>query len=138
MTRRVETVLAAALATSLLAACAGETDRAQGVRLVEGTRSDARFPDADLRFEAPEPGASLEQASVEVRLALDGFELGAPTPGAQDRGLALSDKGQHVHFILDNEPYRALYSLDEPVELSGLEPGATSCGPSRRASGTRA
>ncbi len=29
----------------------------------------------------------------------------------------------HLHLILDNEPYRAIYNIDQPVVLEDLEPG---------------
>lgn len=54
---------------------------------------------------------------------LQGFETGVPTPGARERGLALSDRGQHVHLILDDRPYDAIYETDRIVEYEELEPG---------------
>ena len=29
----------------------------------------------------------------------------------------------HIHLIVDNEPYRAIYNVDEPIILEDLEPG---------------
>lgn len=125
MPRRSAT-LAVLLAAALAAACAGEGPPADdGVRLVEGERSTPGFPEASLAFEAPERGATAGGDSLAARLSLEGFELGAATPGAEARGIAMSDGGQHVHFIVDEQPYRALYDLSGPVtvDLSGLEPG---------------
>ncbi|MEP0909673.1 hypothetical protein NDI45_01930 [Leptolyngbya sp. GB1-A1] len=31
--------------------------------------------------------------------------------------------GYHLHFILDNQPYQAIFDVDEPIVLSDLEPG---------------
>lgn len=123
MTRRVLALTTGLAAAVLFAACGGEMETGPEVDLVEGTPSQPGFPDATLEIEAPEPGASSEEGTVEAQLALEGFELGASTPGLGERGLAFSENGQHVHFIVDNEPYRALYDLGEPVEVSGLEPG---------------
>ncbi len=118
--------LAVLLAAAVTAACAGEGPPAEddGVRLVEGSRSTPAFAEADLSFEAPERGATAGD-SLAARLSLEGFALAEPTPGAETRGLAMSDRGQHVHFIVDDRPYRALYDLGAPVtvDLSGLEPG---------------
>lgn len=122
MVRRVRALVPALLAAFLLA-CGGQTEADREVELVEGSPSEPGFPEASLQIEAPEPGASFEEGTVEARLSLEGFELGASTPGLEDRGLAFSENGQHVHFIVDNEPYRALYDLGDPVEVSGLDPG---------------
>lgn len=48
------------------------------------------------------------------------YELGVPTPDAAERGIANSAKGQHIHFIVDNDPYSAHY---EPEFSKKLEPG---------------
>lgn len=123
MARRVR-VLATGLLAALFLACGVETETGQEVELAEGTPSEPGFPDASLEIESPESGASVEEeGTVEARLTLEGFELGASTPGLEERGLAYSEDGQHVHFIVDNEPYRALYDLDDPIEVTGLEPG---------------
>lgn len=122
MVRRVR-ALAPALLAAFLLACGGQTETDREVELVEGSPSEPGFPEASLQIETPEPGASYEEGTVEARLSLEGFELGASTPGLEDRGLAFSENGQHVHFIVDNEPYRALYDLGDPVEVSGLDPG---------------
>lgn len=118
--------LAVLLAAAVTAACAGEGPPAEddGVRLVEGSRSTPAFAEADLSFEAPERGATAGD-SLAARLSLEGFALAEPTPGAETRGLAMSDRGQHVHFIVDERPYRAIYDLGGPVsvDLSDLEPG---------------
>lgn len=120
-------VLTVLIAGALAVACAGEgpPDEGDGVRLVEGTRATPGFPGASLSFEAPERGAVAGGDSLTARLSLEGFELGAATPGAEARGIAMSDGGQHVHFIVDERPYRALYDLSDPVtvDVTGLEPG---------------
>lgn len=119
--------IAAALACSLALACAAEGPPAgdEGVRLVEGSRAPAPEPAPTLALEAPEPGAAVEGDSLAARLTLEGFALAEPTPGAEARGLAKSSRGQHVHFIVDERPYRAIYDLGGPVsvDLSDLEPG---------------
>lgn len=115
-------LLVAALAVT---ACGGgeQAGADDGVRFVEGERAEPAFPEASLTIDAPAPGTVLEGDTLEARLSVDGFELAAPTPGADARGLALSDRGQHVHFIVDNQPYRAIYDLSGPVRVSGLEAG---------------
>lgn len=126
MPRRMRT-LAVLLCSAFALACAGEgpPDGDDGVRLVEGSRAAAPDPAPTLTFEAPEPGAVVEGDSLAASLVLENFVLARPTPGAEARGLAMSDRGQHVHFIVDDGPYRAVYDLSGPVtvDLGDLEPG---------------
>lgn len=124
MIRRVRALAIGLLAVPLLVACGDMQDGDAGeVELVEGAPSQPGYPEATLQIESPEPGASFEDGTVEAQLSVDAFALGESTEGADERGLAISEKGQHVHFIVDNEPYRAIYDLEQPVEVSDLEPG---------------
>ncbi len=49
--------------------------------------------------------------------AVTNYELAAQTGDAETRGCANSAKGQHIHFILNNAPYKAHYgaSFEESV-----------------------
>lgn len=97
---------------------------AQGdVRVVEGERAPADYPDLALRILSPSDGETLEEGETSARLEVQGFQLGVPTPGLAERGLAFSEDGQHIHLIVDNRPYQAIYDLSEPVDLEDLEPG---------------
>lgn len=42
----------------------------------------------------------------------DGYELGAQTPNADQLMCANSGQGQHIHLIVDNEPYAAKYTAE--------------------------
>ena len=57
---------------------------------------------------------SVEQKMVnneyEFTFELEEYELGVQTETEYDYHLANSDKGQHIHFIINNEPYSAHYS----------------------------
>lgn len=135
MSRRMRwrslTALAAIGVTAVATACTGSEEQPQGqegqeaaqpespIRVVPGERSQVRYPDArvDVSVEQAEGGTWIGNVSVE------GFELGVPTEGAEQRGLAISDQGQHLHFILDNQPYHAVYSTMRPVPMGELEPG---------------
>lgn len=61
--------------------------------------------------------------SVSLQLASEGFALGELTEGSGENGLAFSSKGQHVHVIVDNGPYKAVYDVSQPVDLGDLGPG---------------
>lgn len=96
---------------------------ADGIRLVRGARSEPRLADAKARILEPAAGATVEGPAVRVRLAAEDFEPGAMTPGAESRGIAVSGQGQHLHLILDEQPYHAIYDLSEPVVLEDVAPG---------------
>ena len=93
-----------------------------GVRIVPGQRSPWTVQGTALAIMAPTHGAVV-QNPVRVELLTQGFDAGVPTPGAEARGLAKSDQGQHVHVVVDNEPYHAVYDLSTPYELPELAPG---------------
>ena len=71
-----------------------------------------------LRFVEPRDGATIQGSTVNVRLALSG-DLKGYKPG-KDPATGL---GNHIHVILDNQPYEAYYSLDQPFELRNVTEG---------------
>jgi len=75
------------------------------------------LPNAALTLDSLAENTSGETS---FRFGVSGFELGEQTPGAESLGLANSGKGQHIHFILDNAPYKALY---EPASSSEIAAG---------------
>ncbi len=66
-------------------------------------------------------GASGELRSVSVGLDVSGFVLGAQTRTPRAGRIADSRNGQHVHLIVDNRPYVAVYDTED-VALE-LPPG---------------
>ncbi|WKN40689.1 phosphopeptide-binding protein [Tunicatimonas pelagia] len=71
------------------------------------------YADAMLEATGPTDGATLTSGdSVEFTYGVTNYELGAPTPDADQKPLAASPKGQHVHLILNNEPYYAIYQTE--------------------------
>jgi hypothetical protein len=71
-----------------------------------------------LRFLEPRAGATIQGSTVNVKLALSG-DLKGYKPG-KDPATGL---GNHIHVILDNQPYEAYYSLDQPFELRNVTEG---------------
>ncbi len=71
-----------------------------------------------LRFVEPREGASINGSTVNVKLALSG-DLKGYKP-AKDPATGM---GNHIHVILDNQPYEAYYSLDQPFELRNVSEG---------------
>ena len=81
-------------------------------------------PDLEvMKFDVVTPAADevVTGDSIDVRVILEGMVLKAPTPGEGANDLAYSKDGQHVHLIVDNEPYMAMY--DTTFRIGGLAPG---------------
>ena len=73
------------------------------------------FPDAKLTMKIPEDNALLPEGKVSFQYDLSGYDLGKQTGDHHD--CANSAKGQHIHLILNNEPYIALYDTKYSQEL---------------------
>lgn len=76
------------------------------------------FPDAKLTLQEPKEDANLEPGKVTFNFNVENYELRAQTENAQNLMLANSDKGQHIHYIEDNDPYSAHYEPTFEKELS--------------------
>ncbi len=70
----------------------------------------------------PDAGLALDSWDTEngFQFSVEGYELGAQTADAAEKGIANSGQGQHIHLIIDNGPYSAHYTPEAAVEL---EPG---------------
>ena len=71
-----------------------------------------------LRFVEPREGQTVSGSTVNVRLALGG-DLKGYKPGKDPA----TGMGNHIHVILDNEPYEAYYDLGQPFELRNVAAG---------------
>ncbi|AIE75223.1 MULTISPECIES: hypothetical protein [unclassified Synechocystis] len=67
-----------------------------------------------LKIVSPAPDTVIKKTTVTVQLQAEDLPL------SNDDSVPLR---AHVHLILDNEPYRAIYNLDQPIVLEDLEPG---------------
>jgi hypothetical protein len=67
------------------------------------------IPGSSLQLVSPQNGAKLEPGELSFEYAVENFQLGSPTTVKTDYNLAESAKGQHIHAILNNEPYMAHY-----------------------------
>lgn len=52
-----------------------------------------------------------------LKFSAENFKLGEQTPDFEQTGLAYSNDGQHIHVILNNEPYMAKYKPEVQVEV---------------------
>ncbi|MDJ0846116.1 hypothetical protein [Crocosphaera sp.] len=63
---------------------------------------------------SPKPQQMFSETNVSVQLEVKDYPL------FKDETLGL---GPHLQLIVDNEPYRAVYNVDEPIILENLSPG---------------
>src|SRR5437667_2897201 len=71
-----------------------------------------------LKIAMPAKNASINGSTVEVKLALSG-----DLKGYMPHKDPATGKGNHIHVILDNQPYEAYYELDQPFELRNVTEG---------------
>ncbi|NKI32717.1 hypothetical protein [Croceivirga thetidis] len=75
------------------------------------------YSDAELVLNSPENTTIAESGAVDFNFAVNNYELGAQTESENATMLANSGKGQHIHFILNNQPYSAHYEPTFAKEL---------------------
>ncbi len=92
------------------------------VRIVKGEHGPA-FPDAKLTVISPAADAVITADSVLVHVSLAGVDLATPTAGEQSKGINYSKDGQHIHVIIDDKPYMAMYKQDS-FSVGALAEGA--------------
>ena len=90
---------------SLLISCSSE----QEIKLIKLVGSPD-YSESELK---------LSSVSGEYDFSFDvlNYNLGEQTEGAKEKGLANSAKGQHIHFIVNNDPYSAHYNSNFSKEL---------------------
>jgi hypothetical protein len=93
-------------------------ERPQSIKDKMAARGEQDEAAPTLRFLEPRDGATVTGSTVNVKLALAG-ELKGYKP-AKDPATGM---GNHIHVILDNQPYEAYYNLDQPFELRNVAEG---------------
>lgn len=117
----------AVLTTSSLVSCNqggnSESTGTDSVMVEEGGEIAVVPVDDSKQF----PGAALsiasitsekvgaDSAKITVKYNVENFELTAHTDDMNAEHMANSAEGQHIHFILDNTPYSALYKPENSV-----------------------
>ncbi len=79
-----------------------------------------RAEPAHGKLELLTPDDSLVFEQIQLRFRVEDYQLGIRTPGERAKILANSQKGQHIHLIVDERPYMAKYDKEFALEL---EPG---------------
>ncbi len=79
---------------------------------IEKLSDSPAYAKAVLRLEAPQNTENIAANTVAFEFEVQNYELGAQTISPNAQKLANSGKGQHIHFILNNQPYSAHYEAD--------------------------
>jgi hypothetical protein len=82
------------------------------------TRSEQDSATPTLKVVEPAANSTVNSSSVRVKLELAGDLKGYHTHKDPDTGT-----GNHIHVILDNQPYEAYYNLDQDFELRNVADG---------------
>lgn len=75
------------------------------------------FPDAALSIREMKAVKKGDSAILTVDFGVENYELTGQTADAAGKQCSNSAQGQHIHFILDNTPYAALYKPEHSVTL---------------------
>lgn len=65
--------------------------------------------------------SSMNYKDGKFSFGVKNYELGAQTPDAGAKMCANSGKGQHIHLIVDNEPYAAKYEANFDYDIADGE-----------------
>ena len=92
--------------------------RPQSIQDLMKQRGEQDEAQPTLRIVTPARDAIVNGANVDVKL-----ELSGDLRGYKPHKDPATGKGNHIHVILDNEPYEAYYELDQPFQLRNLVAG---------------
>ena len=108
-------IYALVFAAFTITACQNETETAQqqdlqqqeeSVVTLTSSGSSTEFPDATLKSFTYDNGKFSYDYNAET------YELGQQTEDDRSKLCANSGKGQHIHFIVNDEAYKAFYTAD--------------------------
>ncbi len=80
-----------------------------GLKIYPMKAKSPAYENAKLVMKSPEENTTKDGGMLDFDFAVENYELGKATEGAGENGLANSAKGQHIHLIIDNDPYSAHY-----------------------------
>ena len=95
-----------------------EVERPQKVKDMMTQRGDEDSAAPTLKIVEPKDGATVNGSTVKLKLDLSGDLKGYKPHKDPATGM-----GNHIHVILDNQPYEAYYNLDQPFELRNVTEG---------------
>jgi hypothetical protein len=96
-----------------------QVERPQKVKDQMAQRGEQDTAAPALKIVEPKEGATVNGSTVKLNLSLAGDLKGYEPHKDPTTGM-----GNHIHVILDNQPYEAYYNLHEPFELRNVAEGA--------------
>lgn len=93
-------------------------DMPQRVKDMMASRGEQDKAAPTLKIVAPAMNATVNSSTVKLKLALSGDLKGYQPHKDEATGM-----GNHIHVILDNQPYEAYYNLAEEFELRNVADG---------------
>ncbi len=109
----------------------GDSSAANNTDSGTSTTAEVEKPKTKYQLTPFTPSPSFEDAELKTMtyindtwkfdIAGDSYQLGVQTPDAPQKMCANSDKGQHIHLIIDNQPYKAKYTAEFSDVV--MEPG---------------
>lgn len=93
-------------------------DRPQKIKDLMAQRGEQDDAKPTLKFIEPHEGQTINGSTVNLKLSLGGDLKGYKPMKDPQTGT-----GNHIHVILDNQPYEAYYNLDQPFELRNVSEG---------------
>ncbi len=94
------------------------TERPQTIKDMMANRGQQDAAAPALKIVEPRANATVTSSTVKVRLDISG-DLKGYTPQLDPE----TKMGNHIHVILDNQPYEAYYNLDREFELRNVADG---------------
>ena len=94
-------------------------ERPQKIKDQSAQRGEQDTAAPALTFVEPKEGATVQGSTVKLSLKLAG-----DLKGYQPHKDPATGMGNHIHVILDNQPYEAYYELGQPFELRNVSEGA--------------
>lgn len=91
--------------------------------IIYSVERSPKIPFARAKITFPGQDELLEDDDVFVVVEVENFQMGAQTDTLRATELSNSPKGQHVHLIVDNKPYIAVYDQGVPINVGKLGPG---------------
>jgi hypothetical protein len=90
----------------------------QRIKDMMASRGEQDSAQPELEITVPPDGVTIESSTVRILLTLGG-DLKGYKPGKDPA----TEMGNHIHVILDNQPYEAYYNIEEPFELRNVPDG---------------
>ncbi|WP_010134565.1 hypothetical protein [Ochrovirga pacifica] len=93
-----------------------KSDNIPKITLEKLTQSPA-YSTASLELKNWDTISQEQDKNVSFNFQVKNYQLGAQTQSPNANQLANSDKGQHIHFIVNNQPYSAHYQSQFTKEM---------------------